>query len=227
VNRSSIYALGALALLTVGARASAQGYYEQTFAPQEPVHWHLQIGYSPTVGSTGQYFDGGITLGGGLSWRPRPNQPFALRADIEYSHFGATRNLIALNEQLDQIQIDSGYGEVIGLNVDGQYKRAITPWISGFALAGIGVDHMRVALTQTVAYGSYFCDPWFGFCSYGLVPGDMVVASGSSTRLSWNAGVGLDFLLRDGQTFFVEARYQRIETSQPTAFVPLTVGLRF
>ena len=219
--------LGAAALLALSGRASAQTYYEQTFTPAEPVHWHLQIGYSPTVGSTSEYFQGGFTLGGGLTWRPHPDEPFALRADLEYSRFDATRNLIAINQQADQIQIDSGYGEVFGLNLDGEFKTHLTPWVSGFAVAGIGVDHMRVALTQTVAYGTYFCDPWFGYCSYGLVPGDIVVASGSSTRLSWNAGVGLDFRLRNGQTLFVEARYQRINTTEPTAFVPITVGLRF
>ncbi len=219
--------LSAFVLLGVSARAPAQTYYEQTFAPEQPVHWHLQIGYSPTVGSTSQYFDGGFTLGGGLTWKPRPGGPFGLRADLEYSRFDATRNLIAINEQVNQIEIDNGYGEVVGANLDGEYKVHFTPTVSGFGVAGIGVDHLYVALTQTVAFGSYFCDPWFGYCSYGLVPGDVVVASGSTTRFSWNAGVGLDFLLRNGQTFFVEARYQRIETTQPTVFVPLTVGLRF
>ncbi len=219
--------LGALALLGLSGRALAQTYYDQTFAPVEPVHWHLQIGYSPTVGSTASYFQGGVTLGGGLSWKPDPQGPFALRADLEYSRFDATRNLIAINELADQTQIDGGYGELIGLNIDGEFKRPITPWVSGFAVAGVGIAHLHVALTQTVAYGTYVCDPWFGYCNYGLIPGDIVVASGNSTRMSWNVGVGLDFLLRDGQTFFIEARYQRINTTQPTVFVPLTVGLRF
>ncbi len=220
-----LLSMGAAVLLGLSAQASAQTYYEQTFAPREPVHWHVQMGYSPTVGTTSQYFDGGFTFGGGLTWRP-PGQPFGLRADLEYSRFNATRNLININEQADRIEIDSGSGEAVGLNVDGEYREPLTPRVSGFALAGVGVDYFRVALTQTMAFGSYFCDPWFG-CSYGLVPGDIVVASGASTHLSWNAGVGLDFALRDGQTLFVEARYQRIATGQPTEFVPLTVGLRF
>lgn len=218
---------GALVLLGLSGHALAQGYTDQTFAPRQPVHWHLQVGYSPTVGSTSEYFQGGYTFGGGLTWRPWADEPFGLRADLEYSHFSATRNLIAINEQLDQTQIDYGYGEVYGLNVDGQYKVHLTPTVSAFALAGVGVDHLHVALTQTVAFGTYLCDPWFGYCSFGLVPGDVVVASGDTTRFSWNAGVGLDFLLRSGQTFFVEARYQRLETSQPIEFVPITVGLRF
>lgn len=222
-----LYSLGALALLGFSIHASAQTYREHTYRPFEPLSWHAEAGYSPTLGSTSQYFDGGWTLGGGVTWRLRPDQPFALRADVLYSHFGATRNLIAINQRFNRARIDEGYADVVGLNVDGEYKVHFTPWVSGFALGGIGVAHMHIALTQTVAFGTYVCNPWFGFCAYGLAPGDVVVASGDATRFAWNAGVGLDFLLRNGQTFFVEVRYQRLEASPPTEFVPLTVGLRF
>lgn len=222
-----LLSLGTVMMLGLAARASARNYYEQTFRPWEPVRWHVDAGYSPTIGQTSQYFHGGFTIGGGLTWQPRPTEPFALRADLEYTQFDATRNLIAVNEQADGIEIDQGYGEVFGLNVDGEYRVALSDRMSGFALAGIGVDHMRVALTQTVAFGDYYCDPWFGYCSYGLVPGQVVVASGGTTRLAFNAGFGVDFALGDGQTLFVEARYQRLQTPQPTEFVPLTVGLRF
>jgi opacity protein-like surface antigen len=220
-------AMGALVFLGLSARASAQTYYEQTFAPVQPVHWHFDVGYSPTIGTTSQYFQGGWTFGGGLTWQPRPTLPIALRADLDFTQFNATRNLIAINEAADQTQIDGGYGDVIGLNVDAEYRVPVTRSITGFTLVGIGVAHMHVGLTQTLAFGSYLCDPWFGYCAYGLVPGQVEVASGSSTRFSWNAGAGLDFALSDGETLFVEARYERIQTSQPTEFVPITVGLRF
>lgn len=220
--------LGALVLMSVSARAPAQTYYEQTFRPWQAVHWHIEAGYSPTLGQTSKYFDGGWTLGGGLTWQPERAVPLALRADLDYSYFSATRNLIAINEQADQIQIDNGHGEVFGLNVDGEWRARLSPATSAFVLAGVGVNHRRIALTQTVALGSYFCDPYFGYCGFGVVPGDVVVASADTTRFSWNAGAGLDFALRNGQTFFVEARYMRLETRpEPTEFFPITVGLRF
>ena len=219
--------LGALLLLSVSARAPAQAYYEQTYRPWQPLHWHFEAGYSPTLGQTSQYLEGGWTLGGGLTWQPRPDVPLALRADLDYSEFNATRNLIAINEQADQIAIDSGDGQVFGFNLDGEYRVRLGPTTRAFALAGVGVNHLRIALTQTVAVGTYFCDPWFGFCGFGVVPGDVVVASDDTTRFSWNAGAGLDFTLRNGQSLFIEARYMRLQTPQPTEFVPITVGLRF
>ena len=225
--KRSVCLLGALLLMSAGGRASAQTYYEQTFRPWQPLHWHVEAGYGPTLGQTSKYLDGGWTLGGGLTWQPSRGTPLALRADLDYSYFYATRNLIALNERADQMQIDNGYGQVFGLNVDGEWRMRLSPMTSAFFLAGVGVNHRRIALTQTLAFGSYFCDPYFGYCDYGLVPGQAVVASDDTTRFSWNAGAGLDFSLHDGQTFFVEARYMRLQTPQPTEFLPITVGMRF
>lgn len=225
--RRYLYPLGALVLLGAGTRAPAQNYSERYYGPQEHVHWHLDAGYAATTGRMADFLDSGWTIGGGLSWQPDFSSPLALRADIDYSRFNATRQLIAVNQAVDQTQIDDGYGEVVDGSLDGEYKAPLSPNVTAYALAGIGIAHRRIALTQTVAFGSYFCDPWFGYCEYGLVPGDVVVASDNTTRFAWNAGLGLDFDLRNGQTFFVEARFTRIQTAQPTDFVPIRVGLRF
>jgi opacity protein-like surface antigen len=222
-----LYPLAALALLATWAKAPAQNYYQRYYGPQQHVHWHLDGGYAATTGQIADALDGGWTIGGGLSWQPDFTSPLALRADLDYSRFGATNQLIAINQAIDQTQIDDGYGEVVDFSVDGEYKAPLTEYTSVFAVAGIGVAHRRIALTQTVAVGDYFCDPWFGYCDYGLVPGQVVVASDDTTRLEWNAGLGVDFDLRNGQTFFVEARFTRIQTAQPTDFVPIRVGLRF
>jgi hypothetical protein len=37
----------------------------------------------------------------------------------------------------------------------------------------------------------------------------------------------VDFALPRGQSWFVEARCEEIETAQPTQFIPIRVGLRF
>jgi hypothetical protein len=62
---------------------------------------------------------------------------------------------------------------------------------------------------------------------YGPVTGAAVVASANATGLAWNAGLGLDFAVGNGESFFVAARFTRIETTQPTDFVPIRVGVRF
>jgi opacity protein-like surface antigen len=228
--RSYRYGCALVALLLIGAsgEAPAQNYTERYYEPQAHVHWHIDTGYAATTGQIADFLDDGWTFGGGLSWQPDYSSPLALRADLNYSRFEATRRLIAINQAINPTQIDDGYGEIVDLALDGEYKTPLTPYISGFALAGIGVAHRRIALTQTVGYGDYFCDPWFGYCDFGVVPGEDVVASDNTTGFEWNAGLGLEFALGDGQTLFVEARFTRIQTpTQPTDFVPIRVGLRF
>jgi len=225
--RRYLYPVGALVLLAAWTQAPAQSYYERYYGPQEHVHWHIDTGYVGTTGQISSALDGGWTIGGGLSWQPDFSSPLALRADLNYSRFDATRRLIATNAAVDQTEINDGFGEIVDLDVDGEYKMPLSSYITGFAVAGVGVAHRRIALTQTVAFGDYFCDSWFGYCDYDVVPGQVVVASDNTTRLTWNAGVGLDFALRNGESFFVEARFTRMQTPQPTDFVPIWIGLRF
>jgi opacity protein-like surface antigen len=229
LSRTTIYPLGAILLLGAAAEAPAQnyGYTERYYAPQQHVHWHIDTGYVAPSGQISDALDGGWTFGGGLSWQPDFSSPLALRADLNYSRLDATRQLIDINQQADQTEIDNGYGEIVDFSVDGEYRLPLSPYISAFALAGIGVAHRRIALTQTVPVGGYICDPWFGYCDYGFAAGDYVVASDDTTRFAWNVGLGLDFALWSGQTFFVEARFTRMQTAQPTDFVPIRVGLRF
>ena len=226
--RRYIYPLGALLLLGAAAQAPAQSYVERYYSPQQHFHWHMDTGYAATTGQTGDILDGGWTVGGGFTWQPDFSSPLALRTDINYSRFNATRQLIGINQAADQTEIDDGYGEIVDLAVDGEYRMPLGPYMTAFALAGVGVAHRRLALTQTVPVGGYFCDPWFGVCEFDLEPGAVVVASDDTTRFAWNAGLGLDFALGNGETFFVEARFTRMQTAaQPTDFVPIRVGLEF
>ena len=222
-----LYPLGAVLLLGAWTQAQAQSYTERYYGPEQPVHWHIDTGYVSPTGQTSDFLEGGWTIGGGFSWQPDLSSPLALRVDVNYSRFNATRQLIGINQEVNQTEIDDGFGEIVDLAVDGEYRMPLSPYLSAYAVAGVGVAHRRIALTQTVAVGDYVCDDWFGYCEFGLVPGAVVVASDNTTRFSWNAGLGLDFALRGGQTFFVEARYTRIQTPQPTEFVPIRVGLRF
>jgi hypothetical protein len=72
------------------------------------------------------------------------------------------------------------------------------------------------------------CDGWWGFCGTGFFAGDVLVDREETTRFAWNAGVGMEFPLYGGQSWFVEARYNRMATQgAPTEFIPVRVGLRF
>lgn len=70
------------------------------------------------------------------------------------------------------------------------------------------------------------CDPFWGVCFNSLVPGQVVLADEDTTKLGWSAGVGVQHELDRG-ALFIEARYMRVETSQPTEIIPIQIGFRF
>ena len=64
----------------------------------------------------------------------------------------------------------------------------------GYGLLGIGAYHRYAERTQTALLGGCICDPWWGYCYPGVVPGQAIVASISTTKFGWNAGLGVEFL---------------------------------
>ncbi len=220
--------VGLIGVLSVIALpCMAQSYGERDFAAPGGIHWHIEGGYAPTIGRTSDYLNGGGSIGGGFTFTPATGSPFSLRADLSYSQFNATRHLLYLGAQQNQTEIDDGTGRIINLDLDGVLNIPLGPRARGYLFAGVGGAHRRIELTQTAGFAGYYCDDWSGFCGVGVFPGDVLVAREDTTRFAWNAGLGVEFPMYSGQTFFVEARYDRIETDQPTEFIPIRVGLRF
>jgi opacity protein-like surface antigen len=223
--KSYICTVGAALLIGAAAQAPAQTY--QTFPPERLFQWHIEGGGAVTTGRTADFLNSGWNIGTGFTWRPSHDAPIALRADLSYSRFNATNQLISLGEVVNQTRIDDGFGQIVGLDLDAVFTTPISRHARAYVLGGVGVDYRKIELTQTVAVGGYICDPWWGFCSPGYVTGDLLVQRTETTRLAWNAGLGLDFSLGNGQSWFIEARYHRMETQDPTEFIPIRIGLRF
>src|SRR5690348_4721183 len=116
--RRYLYPLAGLLMLGAVTQAPAQGYVERYYGPEGHVHWHIDTGYVATTGQISDALDGGWTIGGGFSWQPDLSSPFALRTDLNYSRFNATRQLIGINQAYNQTEIDDGYGEIVDLAVD-------------------------------------------------------------------------------------------------------------
>ena len=207
-----------LVLSGFAAPALAQMYQYPAYPAQRPVQWFFDGGASLTQGTTGNDFDNGWTIGTGVMFRPDPAQPFALRVEVNYARSEATGEFIAANEIATNTPIDHGSLQTVTGFFDGIVEAPLSPWARLYATAGVGVGYQRIELTQN----GFFCDPFFcgGF-------GHNLVASSDTTHFAWNAGAGVNFALPGGQSWFIEARYERIETQGPTEFVPIRVGLRF
>jgi opacity protein-like surface antigen len=209
--------LAPLSLLGCGAPAFAQVYQ---YPPARPLQWFIDGGASIPQGRTADFLDSGWSIGTGFTLRPVPGQPFMLRADLNYSRFSATNQLISLGQAVNQTQVDNGSGQTVTAFLNGVLEAPVSAWTRFYVTGGVGLGYRRIELTQN----GFLCDPFF--CGSG-VGSNAVVASEATTRFAWNAGVGVDFALPAGQSWFVEARYERIETQEPTEFIPIRFGLRF
>jgi opacity protein-like surface antigen len=210
--------IAALVLSGCAAPTFAQ-VYQSSYPTVRPVQWFIDAGGSITQNQTGDFFDNGWSVGTGVNFRPDPTQPFSLRAEVNYNRFNATPEFIYLNEQADQTPIDHGSMQTVTGFVDGVVEAPLNPWMHVYATGGVGVGYRRIELSQN---GEFFCDVLCG--PFGR---NNLVASDDSTHFAWNAGLGLDFALPAGQSLFVEARYERIETQQPTEYIPIRFGIRF
>jgi opacity protein-like surface antigen len=221
--KTSIRFLAPLVLVGTCAPALAQMYVVQP----APLQWYITAGPSFTNGTTAEFLENGWTVGTGFTVQPDPGGPFAFRTNFSYSRFGATDALINEGSEANQTQITGGNGQVLDADIDGVLRFPLNyPGVHWYLMGGGGIAHRYVELTQNVGSGGLSCGGWFSFCG-PYTAGSVVAASDSQTHLTWNAGAGVDFALPGGQSWFVEARFEQIETAQPTQFIPVRVGLRF
>jgi len=209
----TLTALG-LSALTLGSAARAAD-------PQAT--WLMNAGYAAPIGTTADYMQGGWTVGGGYNIKLQPSSPLSAQFDLSYTDFQATRQTIDQGQSITPYYVDGGRGEIWAFTAGLKYTGSFSSAVRGYGIAGIGGYHRYVELTQS-AIGAV-CDPWWGICYIGS--GNAVVANNSNTKFGWNAGLGLEFPLRYGGAWFIEARYQYIEGDKATEFVPIQVGYRF
>jgi opacity protein-like surface antigen len=206
--------LALLGCLGAAAPAFAQVYSYRYQAADRPVQWFISGGAAIPESDTASNFNNGWTFGGGVNIRPAPG-PFLVRLDFNYSYFDASGQLIAANPSANY-----GYMQTFTGFADGVLEAPFNPWMRLYVMAGPGFGYRGIYLTNSAYCNPYFCGPGYG-------PGT-VVGRDTSTNFAWNAGVGLDFRLPGGQSWFLEARYERLQTSPaPTEFIPIRVGFRF
>jgi outer membrane protein with beta-barrel domain len=204
----------ALVVLLLGVRAApaeAQGYVYEPAGPAAPtVRWFLDSGASLTEGAAANLFGTGWTAGTGLSIRPDPSSGLLLRPELDYSRFEVTSQFLGPGPNNGNMQTVTGY-------LNAALDTPVGSWLRLYATGGIGAGWRRIELTPNSAY-----------CSAFLCGGSGSGASSSdTTKFAWDAGVGMDFMLPSGQAWFLEARWERIETQQPTELLPIRFGFRF
>jgi hypothetical protein len=193
-----------------------QYWWESPELVYRPVHFAIEGGYTATPGSTGDNFNDGSNVGLGISFFPSRSLPVGLRIDGSWSRFDAS-----------QAYFDSSTGyfmhsheNIYGGDADLQFNLAHpSSRYQFYLLGGAGWYREQSVLEQFApGCGNYYCGPVYG--------GEQ--SSTTGWRSSWNAGIGGEFAMPGGTSFFVEARYQRIAPhDSDMQFVPVRFGIRF
>jgi len=197
----------------------------------------LTAGWAMPVGASSDYVQSGFSASAGFDWRPYPTSSWVLQGDLSWSRFNAEQRLVDLAQSATpDVQIDEGLVRAWGLTGGIKYYFPFSPSVKGhplgaafYALGGVGAYHREVEMTQTVLVTPLpaNCD-WFGYCYPGSpAAGDVLVYSKGTTKFGWNVGLGVEFPLESHQWWYIEARFHRIETTNATEFVPISVGVRF
>ncbi len=203
------------------------GMFAATVQAQEsPIHWHVMGGYSDTLGSTSNYLQGGYVVDGGFSISPSWLGPFDLRFDLSYSQYNASIALLNNGQQATNQPIDSGTGSITSATGNVMYHVPLAYGIRAYGIAGIGAYYTRIELDQTLPYYGYGYGDGYDF-GYGTGYAEAQVAAHGVTNFGWNAGLGLEFALPYGGSWFVESRYQHVNSSTAIEFLPIEIGFRF
>jgi opacity protein-like surface antigen len=220
------------------AAAAATSAAGATVGHAVPVHagrtlhyhpWQVQIGagYTLTEGSLKPSLYDGPTVNLGLHWFPSTTTPLGVRIDLSYSSFGATLAARDAAAVTTGTNVTDGYQNVYGGDADLQLDLLRGSRMKLYVYGGLGWYRQQNAFQATQWVPAYVCG--FYWCGPGYVSNEYTVERNTTAWLkSWNAGVGFEFALSDPTTFFIEARYLRVEPyDQKQEYIPIMLGLRF
>jgi hypothetical protein len=114
-----------------------------------------------------------------------------------------------------------------GGDVDLELDTYLSPYVRMYLLAGGGWYRQQTTYRQRNYYAGLLCD-WWG-CAPGYYGVDTIIARNTSNwHFAKNAGIGFEFAMSPSTSFFVEARYMRLNPKEGTSdFLPIRAGLRF
>jgi Outer membrane protein beta-barrel domain len=201
-------------------------YYDDGFQ-YHPFRFHIDGGGTITQQANAKYLDNGWNAGLGFTWYPTSHLPLGIRVDGSYNDFTLRRALLDRAQATYQSRVDSGNQRMWGGDVDLQLDLHLSPYIRAYLLAGGGWYKQQTTYRQTNYQAGYICY-WFG-CGPGYYGVTGIVARNTTEwHFARNAGFGFEFAMGPWTSFFVEARYMRLDPRNAKSdFLPIRAGLRF
>jgi hypothetical protein len=192
-----------------------------------PFRFHVDGGGTLTQRSNDTLLDNGWNVGLGLSWFPTSHLPLGIRVDGTYNEFDARTPLLDQAAATYGTRVDNGTQKMWGGDVDLELDLPLSAYVRFYLLAGGGWYRQQNTFRQVTAYPGYFCD-WWG-CGPGYYGYNSIVARNTTDwHFARNAGLGFEFAAGPRTSFFVEARYMRLNPNDAKSdYLPIRAGLRF
>ena len=192
-----------------------------------PFRFHIDGGGTLTQRSNDTLLDNGWNAGLGLSWFPTSHLPLGIRVDGTYNEFDARSPLLNQAASTYGTRVDNGNQKMWGGDVDLELDLPLSPYVRFYLLAGGGWYKQQDTFRQVNFYPGYFCD-WWG-CGPGYAGYRSIVARNTTDWMfAKNAGLGFEFAMAPRTSFFIEARYMRLNPNDAKSdYLPIRAGLRF
>jgi len=194
-----------------------------------PFLLHVDGGGTITQRTNAGLLDNGWNAGLGLTWYPASQLPLGLRLDGSYMRFTARAPLLSQAAALYQTQVDDGIVKMWGGDADVEIDFPFGPRTRFYLVGGVGWYRLETTYRQLQLVNTNFCSSSLG--CYPGVPSTTHAVVGT-TRTGWqysrNAGFGMEFSLGGRNSFFIDARYMRLNPSNSRSdFIPIRAGVRF
>jgi len=182
-----------------------------------PFTFAVGAGYTNALGSSGRYLDNGWNLqaGGGYNFTSR----FSAMLDFNFNSMGIN------SATLSNLGAPGGDVRVMSFTVDPLLHVVRKGPVDLYLVGGGGLYHRYDQLTAPSVTFAPIVTP-LGFFN-APVAGETVLSSYSINKPGFDAGAGISLGTRWNAKFYAEARYNRMFTSVPTDYIPVTFGVRW
>ena len=190
MSQSSLMRVAVAMSLLAGAPLAAS-------AQDKPVTWNIGGGVTLPMSDTGDRFDTGYNLVGGL--RFNAGETFGVQIEYGYNSMDVKGDLLDVTDFDADHQMQSIDLNLVFHSPDGN--------AAGFyALAGGGAYYRKVEITRFVGNVAVpICDPWLYICYTDVVPVESILGSRSSWKPGFDVGAGFTI-----KQLYVEGRYHYV-----------------
>jgi opacity protein-like surface antigen len=192
-----------------------------------PFRFQIEGGGTITQRTSENYLKNGWNVGAGLTWYPTSHLPVGVRVSGIYNEFSGRGALLDQATATYGTSVTSATEKIWGGDTDLVIDLPFSHYVHAYLLAGGGWYKEQITYRQTNYSPGFVCS-WYG-CGPGYFGTTNTVArTNSDWHFARNAGFGLDFAMGPRASFFVEARYMRIDPNNAKSdFLPIQAGFRF